>query len=194
MYSKIATALVLSVFATTASAAANRPDLARPAGALAANGSFLTLTATEDAECPRVVITGTFAITGTVDEGGGAETIAVNVWDDGNFITSVSAAVPVGSTRTYAFTISYSGTVLGGAAGVGVYLEDAVGAAATQTFAQNGSLAATAADNCPPVGNSISLLADGQSVPALGPAAAGLLAGAIGVLGALRRRRAAKTE
>ena len=143
---------------------------------------------------PRVVITGTFAITGTVDEGGGAETIAVNVWDDGNFITSVSATVPVGFTRTYTFTISYSGTVLGGAPGVGVYLEDAVGPAATQTFAQNGSLAATAADNCPPVGNSISLLADGQSVPALGPAAAGLLAGAIGVLGALRRRRAAKTE
>ena len=193
MYSKIATALVLSVFATSASAAANRPEAARAVQALAISGSFNTLSATEDSECPRVVITGTFTVTGTEDEGGGAETIAVNVWDDGNFITSVTAAVPVGATQTYAFSISYSGTVLNGAAGVGVYLEDAVGPAATQTFAANGNLAPTFVDNCPPVGNSITLLADGQAVP-VGPAAAGLMAGAIGVLGALRRRRAAKTE
>ena len=190
MYHKIAAALILSAFATSASAASNRPEPVGSVRALAANGAFLTLSATENPSCPRVIITGTFVVTGTVDEGAGAETVAVNIWDDGNFITSVSATVPVGATHTYSFTIAYSGTVLGGAAGVGVYLEDAVGPAATQTFASNGSLAATATTDCPPVGNSISLVnAAGEPVP-VGPVAAGLLAGAIGVLGAIRRRRA----
>lgn len=190
MYQKIATALILSAFATSASAASNRPEAEGSRRALAAGGSFITLSATENAACPRVIITGTFAITGTVDEGAGAETVAVNVWDDGTFITSVSATVPVGATEVYSFSIAYSGTVLNGATGVGVYLEDAVGLAATQTFDADGSLVPTATTSCPPVGNSIRRVSSSLSVPTLGSLAAGLLAAAIGLLGAFRLWRA----
>lgn len=191
MYQSIAAVLIVSAFATSASAASNRPEPDGSSRPLAAGGAFTTLTATENPACPRVIITGTFVVTGTVDEGGGAETIAVNVWDDGTFITSVSAVVPVGVTQSYSFSIAYSGTVLNGAPGVGVYLEDGVGPAATETFASNGSLAPTATTSCPAVGNSIVLVGDSaQAIPALGPLAAGLLAGAIGLLGMFLQRRA----
>lgn|GEM_PF-6878811 len=191
MYSRIATVLIVSAFATSAFAMSNRPEPEGSSRVLAAGGAFTTLTATENPGCPRVIITGTFVVTGTVDEGGGAETVAVNVWDDGTFITSVTAVVPVGATQSYSFSIAYSGTVLNGAPGVGVYLEDAVGLAATQTFDQNGSLAPTATTSCPPVGNSIVTFGDAaQAVPALSPLAAALLAAAIGALGMILQRRA----
>lgn len=62
---------------------------------------------------------------------------AINMWDDGNFRAGAGANVPAGGTITVRFTIG--GVILQGAAGIGVYLENAVGAGATDTYDADGS-------------------------------------------------------
>jgi len=62
---------------------------------------------------------------------------AINMWDDGNFRAGYGQDVPAGGTFTVRFTIG--GVILQAAAGIGVYLEDAVGFASTQTFDSDGS-------------------------------------------------------
>ena len=57
---------------------------------------------------------------------------AVNMWDDGNFRAGAGATVPAGGTFTVRFTIG--GVILQGASGIGIYLENAVGLAATSGF------------------------------------------------------------
>ncbi|MBE2266624.1 MAG: hypothetical protein IAE80_00230, partial [Anaerolinea sp.] len=62
---------------------------------------------------------------------------AINLWDDGNFRAGAGADLPAGGTFTVRFTIG--GPILQGATGIGVYLEDAVGAAAANTYDSDGS-------------------------------------------------------
>lgn len=62
---------------------------------------------------------------------------AVNMWDDGTFRAGAGATVGAGATFTVRFTIG--GVILQGAAGMGVYLEDAVGLAAATTYDADGS-------------------------------------------------------
>lgn len=93
----------------------------------AAPGGFLTGATLDAANC-------TFYLSANVEDAG---FYAINMWDDGNFRAGAGADVPAGSTFTVAFTIG--GPILQGAAGIGVYLEDAVGPAATTTYDANGN-------------------------------------------------------
>jgi hypothetical protein len=60
-----------------------------------------------------------------------------NVWDDGNFIAGAGANVPAGATVTVRFTAD--SPVLNGATGIGLYVENGLGLAASETYAANGS-------------------------------------------------------
>ena len=62
---------------------------------------------------------------------------AINMWDDGNFRAGAGANVAAGGTFTVRFTIG--GPILQGAAGIGVYLENAVGLAASIAYDSDGS-------------------------------------------------------
>jgi hypothetical protein len=95
--------------------------------ALAAPGGTLTGTSLNAADC-YVDITAQ-----VVDEG----FYVINMWDDGNFRAGAGAHVAAGGTLTVRFTLS--GPILQGASGIGIYLEDAVGTAATTTYDADGS-------------------------------------------------------
>jgi hypothetical protein len=74
---------------------------------------------------------------------------AINIWDDGNFRTGAGGNFGTGAIGTVRITIG--GVILQGAAGIGVYLEDAVGPAATTTHDSDGSAQLwddTTATNC----------------------------------------------
>lgn len=75
----------------------------------------------------------TMTLTFTVQDAG---TYYVNVWDDGNFRDGDGIFIPAGGTATATMTI---GVVLQGAAGIGLYVEDGLGPAASTTFASDGS-------------------------------------------------------
>lgn len=62
---------------------------------------------------------------------------AINIWDDGAFRTGSGGFVSAGSTLSVTLTIG--GLILQGASGIGVYLENAVGLAATTTYDSDGS-------------------------------------------------------
>ncbi|MFN8529152.1 MAG: hypothetical protein U0670_11105 [Anaerolineae bacterium] len=62
---------------------------------------------------------------------------AINMWDEGTFRAGAGAFYPAGSTITVRFTIG--GVILQGAPGIGVYLEDGIGAGVANTYDSNGS-------------------------------------------------------
>jgi len=70
---------------------------------------------------------------------GGTVGAALNFWDDGNFLTSIPLTFAAnGSAQSYCQVYQQLVPVLQGAAGVGIYLEDAEGLASIQTFASVG--------------------------------------------------------
>lgn len=75
----------------------------------------------------------TMTVTFTVADGG---MYYVNVWDDGIFMAGAGAYVSPGGTATAVMTI---GPVLQVAAGIGIYVQEALGPAATQYFDSDGS-------------------------------------------------------
>jgi hypothetical protein len=93
----------------------------------AAPGGTITGYSLDAANC-------TVDITAQVEDAG---FYAINMWDDGNFRAGAGADVGAGATFTVRFTIG--GVILQGAAGIGVYLEDAVGLAVLSTFDSNSS-------------------------------------------------------
>jgi hypothetical protein len=62
---------------------------------------------------------------------------AINFWDDGTFRAGAGGDVPAGGTFTVRLTIG--GVILQGAAGIGVYLQEAIGVGAVMTYDANGS-------------------------------------------------------
>jgi hypothetical protein len=75
----------------------------------------------------------TITLTFTVQDAG---TYYVNAWDDGTFKAGGGVNLPAGGIGVA--TINF-GVVLQGAAGLGLYVENGLGPAATTTFAANGS-------------------------------------------------------
>lgn len=63
---------------------------------------------------------------------------AINMWDDGSFRAGAGGNIPAGGTFSVRFSIG--GVILQGAAGIGVYLEDGVGLAASTTYDSDGSI------------------------------------------------------
>ncbi len=66
----------------------------------------------------------------------------VNLWDDGTFRAGAGGAVPANGTMTVRYVIG--DPILEGAAGIGIYVEDALGPAAVTTYNSNGSYAVPA--------------------------------------------------
>ncbi|MBL8133924.1 MAG: hypothetical protein JNL42_18830 [Anaerolineae bacterium] len=62
---------------------------------------------------------------------------AINMWDDGTFRAGAGGNILAGGTFTVRFNIA--GVILQGAAGIGIYLENGVGTAATATYDADGS-------------------------------------------------------
>jgi hypothetical protein len=188
--------LVLAIgFVAGAAYASNKPAVTVGPTAKASFAEFVSLSAqeNEDAGCPRTIINGRVRVTANINNGGGQENFGINAWDDGNFRTGVGFSVPVGATAVYDFQFIYAFEILQGASGVGVYIQDAVGPPAVQTWASNGNLNGPLTGACPAVGDSLTLvsLSDGSAVhvPALAPAALGLLTILLGALGLRARRR-----
>ncbi|GAA1146199.1 cell wall-binding repeat-containing protein [Ornithinicoccus hortensis] len=77
------------------------------------------------ADCARneYVVDATF--TGTTDDGGGFDKVRVEVWDDGILKDYRVLEVPVGATVDTTAFLSFVGTYLTGAPGVGIVLADA---------------------------------------------------------------------
>jgi hypothetical protein len=73
-------------------------------------------------------------VTVTVEDAG---TYAVNAWDDGTFRNGTEQELEQGATATFPIHLQFP--ILQGAAGIGIYLEDAVGPAAVTTYDSNGS-------------------------------------------------------
>ena len=63
-----------------------------------------------------------------------AGTYAFNIWDDANFLAGEEIAVPAGGSVVATITV---GEVLTEIAGVGLYVEDAVGLERTVTYARD---------------------------------------------------------
>ena len=77
----------------------------------------------------------------------------VNFWDDGNFRAGAGGFFEAGATGTVRYLIG--DPILEGAAGIGLYVEDGLGTAATTTYASNGSYAVP-----PEIGNACAALYD----------------------------------
>ena len=75
----------------------------------------------------------TMTLTFTVQDQG---VYYLNAWDDGTFMAGAGVHVLAGGTATATLNI---GPVLQGAAGIGLYVENALGPAATVTFDSDGS-------------------------------------------------------
>jgi hypothetical protein len=137
--------------AQAAMAAGNRPE--RSPAPFLGGGSTIT-GGTMDIQ----VINGCFAlITGTVatPDVGGTVTGAINTWDDGNFLVGYPLNFAGdGGTHAYCQVHQQLVPVLQVNAGIGVYLEDALGQAATTAFASNefldiSNVCTGAAPQCP---------------------------------------------
>lgn len=91
-----------------------------------------TQTIAEAGDCSNVVVTLTGDVTGTVDDGGGLDQVALQVWDDGIKKDEVIVQIPVGTTQTIDESLSFLGLYLTGAPGVGVLVVDVPGGALLQ--------------------------------------------------------------
>lgn len=78
-----------------------------------------------NADCSRNEYVVNAAFTGTTDDGGGFDKMRVEVWDDGELKDFRVLEVPVGYTYDTTSFLSFVGTYLSGAPGVGIYLSDA---------------------------------------------------------------------
>lgn len=126
-------ALVVGAAEAKVEALENRPDRESAEGLGDVVAGTLNLQAVSGC---YILATGTITsanVGGTVDG-------ALNVWDDGNFLAGYAIPVP-GDGGTYNWCVVHQQLVpvLQGAAGLGVYLEDEVGPAATVTLVSNGS-------------------------------------------------------
>lgn len=185
-------ALAVAALLTLAGAALaeNRPPLpAAPAGGTGAIASG-TLNVEGVSGC-YMVITGTV----TTNPVGGSVLAFINFWDDGTFEASITLGpFPAdGGTHPYIAAYQQPVPILQGAAGIGVYLEDGAGPAATTTFDSNGSFN-DVTEVCTGPAPDISSF-DATAVPTLGQiglvALVSLLALAAVVV-MMRRRQAAR--
>jgi hypothetical protein len=109
-------------------------------------------------------------VTGTTDDFGLNDTVCMTVWDDGAQQAEQCQNVPVGTTTTLTFTLSWSGPILDGAPGVGLNLDDPDSGGGSTRMAQIDPLVLTLASPATPV-------------PTLHAWALSLLAATLGALG-----------
>jgi hypothetical protein len=119
------------VVASTSALAANGPSGSAVPSAVTAGTLTVVKAVTYSGTNNEVVAT--LPVTGTTDDGGGSDIVCGNIWDDGTVKVSQCLSVPVGTTQTLTFTLDWTGAVLTGAPGVGLYMNDATSAATPTT-------------------------------------------------------------
>lgn len=124
LVSAAALAMVFSVAATASNLPAGTES---GTGIQAAGGASIEVTRAFT-DCQSITVIGTVTFTGTTDDGGGNDTVYVELWDDSTLKASWSTSLPVGSSGTVPFSITYGDTTVGTAApGIGVVLYDLPG-------------------------------------------------------------------
>lgn len=94
-----------------------------------------TLTAEGVSGC-YIVVSGTI----TTNDVGGTVSAWFNVWDDGNNLFNYELPVPAdGATHPWCYVYQVTQPILQGATGIGLYLTNGSGAAATVFYATDGS-------------------------------------------------------
>jgi len=114
--------------------------------ALLVGGQTSPAAAVLDATIQSITVNGCFIdVVFTVQDAGN---YFVNWWDDGHFRAGAGGAVPANGTMTVRYVIG--DPILEGAAGIGIYVENGIGLAATVTYDSNGSFAvpASVGDPC----------------------------------------------
>lgn len=129
-FSRLAVCLLAILMCAVAAADqfGNHPKVAKGAQtdqSAKATGTIDSIVAQVYDECSYIVTT-TFHVTGTVDEGGGNDNVYLSIYDDGRLLTSHQFSVPVSTTVPFqdVAIIPPWGHVF---PGVGVYLEDLPG-------------------------------------------------------------------
>lgn len=108
-------------------------------------GASSPASAAQDAAFLTIEQTGCFIdVTFQVEDAGD---YFVNFWDDGTFRGGAGGPVPAGGTMTVRYVIGE--LILEGAAGIGIYVENGYGAAATITYYAAGSYAVDPAVSVP---------------------------------------------
>lgn len=118
-------AAVLSLSWSVGAFASNLP--AQLAG-VTPKASDATIVVTEAfTDCRSITVRGTITFTATTDDdGSGNDLVWITIWDDGEIKSSDwFGSLPVGTTQTIPFDITYADPTVGLAApGIGVYLYD----------------------------------------------------------------------
>lgn len=105
-----------------------------------AGGVTSPAAAAQDATILSITLNGCFIdIVFQVEDAGN---YYVNLWDDGTFRAGAGGFISAGGTATVRYLIG--DPILEGAAGIGIYVEDALGPAAVTTYDSNGSYAVPA--------------------------------------------------
>ncbi|NJC04602.1 hypothetical protein GGQ97_000395 [Sphingomonas kaistensis] len=104
-----ATALAASLVATSAEAATN-----------------ITLTNVTGAEYATagVFVTGDLSFTGSTNDGGGLDSVLLQIYDDFQLKFSQSFSLEIGATSTFTFEAFYPGLVGTSVPGIGIYVVD----------------------------------------------------------------------
>ena len=92
-----------------------------------ATGANFSVTGTQTVgavgDCSKVTVSVTGEITGTIDRGGGLDSVAFQLWDDGELKDSETVSVPVGNTQSVSVTLEFEGLYGTGIPGVGIIVE-----------------------------------------------------------------------
>jgi hypothetical protein len=136
MQSKLLMAITAALLVVSASALAkNGPPGASPSATAA---GALTVVSANSFPGPNNQVVATLPVTGTTDDGGGNDIVCATIFDDGSIRVSQCLTVAVGATQTLTFTLNWTGPILTGAPGVGLYTNDATSAATPTTGASLG--------------------------------------------------------
>lgn len=166
--------------------ASNRPDPTGPAGG---GGDIASgVLNVETVNGCYLLLTGTV----TTNPVGGTVQAGINFWDDGNFIAGIALSFPGdGGTHPYIASYQQMSPVLQGAVGLGIYLENEAGPAATTTYDSEGNYN-DVSEVCTGPAPDISGF-DATSIPTLGQFGLAALVGllALAAVMVMMRRRAA---
>ncbi|MEO7200747.1 MAG: hypothetical protein ABIY56_11110 [Dokdonella sp.] len=123
----LVSAAALAMAVSVAATAGNLPTGMDSGTGIQATGASIQVTRAFT-DCQSITVIGTVTFTGSTDDGAGNDTVYVELWDDGALKASWSTSLPVGSTGTVPFSITYGDPTVGTAApGIGVVLYDLPG-------------------------------------------------------------------
>jgi exosortase sorting signal-containing protein len=134
MQKKLSAILALFLLISLPVIAANAPPPSGKLPSATAAGALTLVSATTSPSLANQIVASQ-SITGTTNDGSG-DLVCATIWDDGTPKVSQCLSVPVGTTATLTWTLNWTGSILTGAPGVGLYVVDATSAATPTTGGQ----------------------------------------------------------